>query len=74
MHRPGADDLVATGKGRRGRSLLEFSFEYGVWSAGNAKHPGKSDNRSGGRIHVARALSLAAIHYRHEFGSPIGTS
>jgi hypothetical protein len=71
VRRSGADDLVATRKGRRRRFVLKFSVEYGIWPARDPNSAFEDHDRRRRCLYVARAFSLAAVHHWYEFGVAI---
>ena len=74
MRRSGTDDLVATGKGRRGRAVFQLGIEHSFRAARNANSVVENYYWSRGGLHVAGTLFIAPVYHRHYFSFAIGSS
>ena len=71
MHHSGGNDPAPAGKVRRGRVILQFGFEHGVWAARHGDVVGQDYHWCRGCFLSAGVVSLAAGNHGHEFGPAI---
>jgi hypothetical protein len=65
VFRPDFGGVIAAGQGGRRRSVQQFGFQHGVWTARHADSAGENHDRRGRCIHADRAALIIARNQRH---------